>query len=405
MALEGWLFDLDGTLVDSNPSHVAAWMTALERVGYRVGADRVAVEIGKGGDKFVASVLGDSAEARHGDELRRAQGEAYLALVRDRGLKPVKGAVELLGALRRRGIRTALATSASPEHLEATERACGVRFRDRVDAVVGAGDVRAPKPAPDVVEVALAKLGLGAAQCALSGDTPWDAASARSAGVVFVGVTFGAYDAAALFGAGARAVYRDVADILEHLDEALVRASPGPLRYDAAMLRRLVGEALAAAEAGMQAGEVPIGAVLASGDGRVFARGQNRFVATGDKSAHAEIDAFRAAASHPGDPFAARDVIMVSSLEPCVMCTGAAMECAVDLIVYALPAPADAGSRRVTPPASVENQVSRIVGGIAADESRALFQRWLDRPHRDPRQEPYVRQLLAAGGRAGRDGA
>ena len=93
-------------------------------------------------------------------------------------------------------------------------------------------------------------------------------------------------------------------------------------------------------------------------------------------------------------PLDARDLIMVSTLEPCVMCTGAAMESAVDTIVYALAAPADSGSARVRPPESPESQMPRIVGGVLAAESRALFERWMDR-HRGEPQAAFVEQLLA----------
>jgi hypothetical protein len=88
---------------------------------------------------------------------------------------------------------------------------------------------------------------------------------------------------------------------------------------------------------------------------------------------------------------------MVSTLEPCVMCTGAAMESAVDTIVYALAAPADNGTARVRPPESPESQMPRIVGGVLAAESRTLFERWLDM-HRGEPQAAFVEQLLARTG-------
>lgn len=101
-------------------------------------------------------------------------------------------------------------------------------------------------------------------------------------------------------------------------------------------------EALTVAEAGMDAGEAPIGAVIARGDGSVVAAGYNRLNKTRNKTAHAEMVAFADAAGKV--PLDARDLLLVSTLEPCVMCTGAAMEAAVDTIVYALKAPADSGT-------------------------------------------------------------
>src|SRR2546423_8486746 len=89
-----------------------------------------------------------------------------------------------------------------------------------------------------------------------------------------------------------------------------------------------------------------------------------------------------------------KDLILVSTLEPCVMCTGAAMVSAVDTIVYALRAPADSGTGRVRPPQSPESQMPRIVGDVLARESRELFERWLREGHVNPQQRAYVEQLL-----------
>jgi tRNA(Ile)-lysidine synthase len=152
-------------------------------------------------------------------------------------------------------------------------------------------------------------------------------------------------------------------------------------------------QALAAAEEGMGAGEAPIGAVLARGNGSVVARGYNQLNGRQDKTAHAEMVTFAAAAGKV--PTGAKDLLLVSTLEPCVMCTGAAMEAAVDTIVYGLKAPADSGTGRVTPPQSPESQMPRIVGGVLAGESRKLFERWSGKAGNNPQQVAFVRQLLA----------
>ena len=114
---------------------------------------------------------------------------------------------------------------------------------------------------------------------------------------------------------------------------------------------------------------------------------------TQNKTAHAEIVTFaRAAGKAPAE---ARDLVMASTLEPCVMCLGASMEAAVDTVVYALKAPADAGTSRVEPPQSPESQMPRVVGEVLARESRALFERWLKRPGNNLQQVAFVKQLLA----------
>jgi tRNA(Arg) A34 adenosine deaminase TadA len=157
-------------------------------------------------------------------------------------------------------------------------------------------------------------------------------------------------------------------------------------------------EALAVAREGMSSGEVPIGALLARGDGTIIARGFNELNRTQNKTAHAEMVTFaRSAGKAPPE---ARDLILVSTLEPCVMCLGAAMEAAVDTVIYAFRAPADNGTERVEPPQSPESNMPRIVGGIMAHASRALFEQWITQPGNNPQQVKFVTQLLSLTGAA-----
>ena len=392
MALDALIFDLDGTLIDTNAAHVESWVRGFAQHGYRVLPDRIAPEIGKGGDNLVPSILGEDAEERDGEKLRDASGEEFLKIAKERRFKVYPKVPDLLDALRERGLKLALATSSSTENLEAMFESAGVELREKFDAVVTKSDVEKSKPAPDVVLAAVEKLSLSPAQCAMIGDTPFDAISARRAGVVTLGLLSGRLHALSLLkAAGARRVYRDPAELYAQLDDALRVASPGSAQLTGELLERLMREALAAAEAGMEADEAPIGCVIASGDGEVLASCYNEMNVRQDKTAHAEIMAFQRIAGRV--PLDAHDLIMVSTLEPCVMCTGAAMVGAVDTIVFALPAPADSGSGRVTPPVSPESQMPRIVGGVLAEESRTLFERWLAE-HEGEEQAEYVEQLL-----------
>ncbi len=154
--------------------------------------------------------------------------------------------------------------------------------------------------------------------------------------------------------------------------------------------------ALDEARIALNTGEAPIGAVLFRIDGEILGRGHNTMVATGSPVAHAEINAFTAAAGScdPGTR-----LYLVSTLEPCVMCTGASMQAGVDTIIYGLEAPADSGTRRVRAPQSPGATSPGVIGNIAADESRALFSQWL-RLHDagDPTrrvQRDFIEQLLA----------
>ena len=155
---------------------------------------------------------------------------------------------------------------------------------------------------------------------------------------------------------------------------------------------RLMRPALDVAREGMANGEVPIGCVIARGDGQIVARAHNAMNRTANKTAHAEIMAFADLAGRV--PLDARDLVMVSTLEPCVMCTGAAMEAAVSTVVFGLRAPADSGTGRVRPPESPESAMPEFIGEVLAAESRALFEEWLA-GHAGTPQAAYVEQLLA----------
>ena len=392
MALDAIIFDIDGTLVDSNGAHVEAWERAFAAHGYRIAADRISTEIGKGGDKLVPAILGDAAEERDGARLRKSQQEEFLDIAGSRPLRPFEGTEALFAELRRRGIRTVLATSSNRDHLKGLGKSAGLDFAGLADDLVTADDADESKPAPDLVVAATRKLALSPAQCAMVGDTPYDAEACRLAGVACLGVRSGGNDDATLLGAGCRAIWDDVAAILADLDGALDRASPGSAHLTQPLLERLMDEAITEARAALAAGEAPIGCILARGDATIVSRAHNEMVATRVLTSHAELAAFaRAAGRIPPD---ARDVLLVSTLEPCVMCTGAAMETAVDLIVFGLEAPADSGTARIRPPQGPDNGMPRIVGGIRRAECRELFERWL-RENGNSEQRPYIERLLA----------
>lgn len=194
-----------------------------------------------------------------------------------------------------------------------------------------------------------------------------------------------------LLDAGTRRVWADVAALHRDLDTALAVASPGPARLTAQVLEQLMREALNAARAGLEAGEAPIGAVLARTGGEIVARGWNRLRASADPTAHAEIIAFREAAGclPPGE----EDLVLVSTVEPCTMCTGAAMEYGVEAVVYGAPAPLDGGTRRVTPPRHPGFRMPRMIGPVLPDAARALLAHWLPRAP-DPRQRAWAESLL-----------
>jgi len=391
MALDALLFDIDGTLLDTNSAHVEAWRRTFAAYGYRVGRDRIECEIGKGGDKLVPSILGAEADERDGESMRRMQPKEFAAIAAS-GLKPFAGAVELLKEVRRRSIKVVLATSSNKEHLAVLQQDSGVDLEGACDVLVTADDAAESKPAPDIVEAAVRKLKMSPAQCAMVGDTLYDMQAAKHAGVIGLGVQTGFQSRQSLLRHGARAVFSEASELLAKLDEALHLASPTAIRLTSAVLEELMRAALCEAERGLEVGEAPIGCVLADGTGHIIAASHNQINRSGDRTAHAEMMTLRNAAGKlPEDK---RDFILVSTLEPCVMCTGAAMAAAIDTLAYGLQAPADSGTGRVLAPESPESQMPRIVGRILAQESRALFQRFAGLATR-PLQRAFTEQLLS----------
>jgi HAD superfamily hydrolase (TIGR01509 family) len=225
MTVRGMIFDIDGTLVDTNPAHVEAWRRAFGRTGFHVPTERIVPEIGKGGDKLVPSILGREAEERFGEALRKAQKEEFLSIAKRQRFRVFPGVPELFRSLRERRIRTALATSSDDKHLDATLASADIDLRSLAEVVITKSDAPSSKPAPDLVVAAVEELNLPAAQCAMVGDTIYDGQACQAAGVVFLGVLSGGSTETALLEAGARAVWRDVAHLLSDLDRALEVAS------------------------------------------------------------------------------------------------------------------------------------------------------------------------------------
>jgi len=132
---------------------------------------------------------------------------------------------ELFQALRQRGIRTALATSSNRKHLQAVCDSAAIDLPSLADVLVTKEEAKASKPAPDLVIVAWEKLALTPAECAMVGDTVYDAQACRGAGVVFLGVLSGGTPADLLLEAGACGVWRDTGHLYADLDHALEIAS------------------------------------------------------------------------------------------------------------------------------------------------------------------------------------
>lgn len=207
------LFDIDGSLVDSNFLHVHAWAESFAAAGHPVDAWRIHRAIGMGSAQLLGELLGDDAD-RLEEQVKKGHSERYAAMASL--LRPFDGARELVQAVSDRGAVVVLATSAPPDELEKLRAV--LEIDDVVDAITAAEDVEAAKPEPEIVHVALEKAGCVPASSVFVGDAVWDVVAARRAGVPCVGLLSGGTSAAELTEAGAVAVYDDAAALLRDLD-------------------------------------------------------------------------------------------------------------------------------------------------------------------------------------------
>jgi len=221
LAVKAVIFDLDGTLVDTNDAHVEAWLAAFRDFGYHVPRSRILPEIGKGGDKLVPSILGEDSDKQDGEALRDAHGRHFLTMAKDTIFHIFPGTEDLLGELRRGSVATAVATSSTKAHLNATLASCGLDLDRLVDHIVTGGPSLDSKPAPDLIQAALAKLASDPQRSIMVGDTRHDGEACARAGVPFLGLLCGGRPPDDLSTAGALALYADPADLLGHLPEAL----------------------------------------------------------------------------------------------------------------------------------------------------------------------------------------
>jgi membrane protein len=218
MKIRAVLFDVDGTLVDSNEAHVDAWAVAFREAGHPQEVDDIRLQIGKGGDLLVPALLPRASEAQR-KAIAKAHGrhfkDAYLAHI-----KPFPKARDLLERVKQSGRTIVLASSAKKDEVAHYLRLLDAR--KLVDAVTSIDDVDASKPEPDVFEAALAKAGVDADAAIAVGDTIYDIEAARRIGLATIGLTSGPYDRPQLKDAGALAVFADAADLLAGFDRSPV---------------------------------------------------------------------------------------------------------------------------------------------------------------------------------------
>lgn len=198
------IVDVDGTLVDTNYHHSIAWYRAFRQFDVTLPIWRIHRHIGIGSDRIVASLVDDDLEAEHGDAIRDAQGVLYMAMIEE--VRPLPEARELLADLHGRGHPIVLASSAKDQEIDHYMDVLDAR--DLIAGWTTSADVENTKPEPDVVKAAMAKA--GSDDAVMIGDSTFDCAAARNAGIPSLAVLTGGFSEEELRDAGAAEVFDSI---------------------------------------------------------------------------------------------------------------------------------------------------------------------------------------------------
>ncbi len=211
------LFDVDGTLIDSNYLHVHAWYRAFNGVGLDIESWRIHRSIGMDGSTLVA-ILAEDAD----DDTRARAKDLHSHYYKETAqlLRRLPGVRELLEAVDKFGLQIVLATSAPEDELSILRGV--LASDDLVSAVTSSNDVDTAKPEPDIVQVALERAGVDVAHAVFVGDTVWDIEACERAGVPTIAVLSGGVSRGELETAGAQAVFDNPRDLCEHLDSTAI---------------------------------------------------------------------------------------------------------------------------------------------------------------------------------------
>ncbi len=215
--LRGVIFDIDGTLVDSNDAHAQSWVETFREAGYDVPFEVVRPLIGMGGDKLLPKTIGIRHDSSEEKKLTKQRSEIFREQYLPR-LKPLEGARALVERVRADGLKPVVATSAKDEELNGLLKAAGVV--DLMEEKATASDAKRSKPDPDIVEAAIEQTGLRPDELVMIGDTPYDVEAATRAGVRIIGFRSGGWKDEDL--SGAVEIYDGPADLLANYSSSVL---------------------------------------------------------------------------------------------------------------------------------------------------------------------------------------
>ncbi|HKR48126.1 MAG TPA: HAD family hydrolase [Pseudonocardiaceae bacterium] len=212
------LFDVDGTLVDTNYLHAVTWWEAFRQYGHHVPMVRIHRAIGMGSDKLLDHLLPGDRDRAVDDELRSARTALYAPYWPR--LRAFDGAADLLRECAHRGLRVVLASSASEREMRALRDVLDAE--DVLTAATSAGDAAESKPAPDILQIAVERAGVAADAAVFVGDTVWDVQACEKAGLACIALLTGGISSEELRDAGAVEIYDGPAELLESLPDSII---------------------------------------------------------------------------------------------------------------------------------------------------------------------------------------
>ena len=221
--LKGIIFDVDGTLVDSNDAHAESWVDTFAEAGYEVPFSSVRPLIGMGADKLLPRTIGVSNESEEGKKLIKRRSEIFKTSYMPH-LRALPGSRELVERVKKDGLKAIVATSARDQELKDLLKAA--RVDDLMEERATASDAKRSKPDPDIVHAAVEESGVPPQELIMIGDTPYDIEAAARAQVRCIAFRSGGWTDDKL--EGAVEIYDGPADLLKNYDSSIIKKAMAP---------------------------------------------------------------------------------------------------------------------------------------------------------------------------------